>query len=479
MPTSDRPATRQLSRNTGNELPTQARAFAALVRSCRTEARRYELQQRVFEELPRRWGIYRRGPSAPPIAGTAQGRLLESRLLELSGTPRKDRDFGGFVSSLFESWNLLVHLRSKALARRLSGWLKSSDAELACEAAHRLAWMGLKQDRARVLGLLKTAPWPMRGAIAEGLELAAHHGHIDAAAKERALRALVPLASGEVPVPAGEANDAALFKIVDAVQDIGGRKGLALICRDEAMHARNRAIRAVLLRLDSARREGLKVARFARPEMLWPIYESLRPTLDKSPSKRGPRGWETEQSLGCILLLVAESDPVGTARECRRILSETGKDDKRIRDDAKAALKLCKGALDPWTVLATFHRKPGAFGARASKVLRVMEMMEHCINDGLPLYFANLGEHWREAMAGLKIIGCTEARKVLGEGGRFFEASGPVKGGRSAMVIYEGLDDASIRKLGKLGDKLDAQFGAMLRGVEREMGNRKRDYARR
>lgn len=479
MPTSDRQATKQLSRNTGNELPTRARAFAALVRSCRTEAQRYALQQRVFDELPKRWGIYRRGTAAPPIAGTAAGRLFEARLLELSSTPRKDRDFGGFVSSLFESWNLLVHLRSKAFARRLLGWLKAKDAELASEAAHRLAWMGLEQDRALVLRLLKTAPWPVRGAIAEGLELAAHHKHIDAAAKKRAIKALLPLASGEVPVPAGEASDEALFKIVDAVEDIGGKKGLALICRDEAMHPGNRAMRAILLRLDSARRDGVRVARFSRPDLLWPIYEALRPILDTKPAKRGDRGWKDEQSLGCILLLAAESAPVGTARECRRILSETKKDDERIRDDAKAALKLCKGVPDPWTVLATFHRKPGSFGARATKVLRVMEMIEHCNSDGLPLYFANLGEHWREAMAGLKIIGCAEAQKILGDAGRFFESFGSVKDGRSAMATYEELNDTNIRKLAKFGDKLHAQFGAMQRGVEREMGNRKKEFTRR
>lgn len=413
----------------------------------------------------------------PPVGRTAAGRRYEWRLLELTAQAVIRREYCGLAPSQFEAWNTLVHLRSPQFAKRLRGWLRSG-TQLSALSAQYLAWMGLTVDRPALLGLLKRAKWSVRGHIAQGLGLSVRHKHVDPKSAQRSFVEMAPLVCGEVPVPRTAEAEEALRDLCKALVSIDRRRALELFRSPRALHARNPAVRNILLELDAIRQDGPHLHRPLDPELLWPIFEALRRGGLKLPLGSYLKSGVLEQTLGLILILAAELDPVRTLRECRVILDDR-KSESSLRDDAKQALKLCKGAPDPAAVMAAFVRKPRGFGPRVTKVLRVLELADHCVTDGLALYFANLGEHWRTAAAGLEMMGCGAALKILREAGRLVESFESLKDSRSAMKTAENVDGKANAKLDKLGERMDAQIDAVRAAAEREMSRNPREYRRR
>ncbi len=458
-------------------LPQDPPAFARLVAELKLEDHRYALYWAIAGELRGQSKVYA-SRKRPAIARTKDGRVYESRLLALTRVPAFHAMYGGLQPSHFQAWSDLVHLRSPEFAARLRGWLRSKESEFGCAAAEHLAWMGLKSDMPRMFRMLGTARWKVRGFVAEGLARACLHGHVDAGTARRCFDALTKMVCGEVKVPRTIEADEVLYKLPEHLRHVDERRALALLRSPRALHQRNPAIRSIMLHHSSVQRDEPHLHRPLDPELVWPIFDAVRTgefkLVPRSYFKDGGR----DQVLGMLLGFAGEGDPVRTKQECRRILDDPKSDDA-LRRDAREALKRCKGVPDPDAVLSVFWRKPGAFGPRATKVLRVLEMVDHCLRDGLPLYFANLGEHWRVAAAGLEMLGCAGALKVLKESGRLVESFGSMKNRRAVIDTTGGMDAAADAKLERFGDRMDGHLSAIRAAAEREMGRNPGDYRRR
>ena len=217
------------------------------------------------------------------------------------------------------------------------------------------------------------------------------------------------------------------------------------------MHTRNPAICWILLYTQrfGAEHPGPFTGPF-EVALLWRIYEAAR-------KKRLTvfEAWHYERVMGQVLQLVAGADPNRTLREAKQLLRELEPGYSGLRDDAQTVIRRCKRRPDAREALEWMEGHPGSMKGTAMQVLRANELAEHALTDGLALYFHNIGEHWRDAAAGLKAVKQTRAESLLRQASKVLSPKGLPADQRRCQALYNGLTTDARVRLEKISDQFE------------------------
>ncbi len=442
-----------------DELPSDSRAFAALVKGLRTEDTRGALYDRIIGEFPGYAGLFKEGPRPPAGAGTANGRLLESRLLAFTREPIVLREFGRHLSfAQSNAWTDLTRMRSPAFSRRLAGWVCSDDRLIAGEAATHLAWRG----RARSLPLLRkiaaSGKAHMVEGVAQGTSLAALHRHAEPGFAGVLADALIPFIAGERPVRGiGDARWEAYSEIVDLLIQTKGREALGLLCSGRALRGGNPALRTVLVKLWLVWEDNpASVRRAVDAAAAWSAFEAVR----------GSRGPHRDAMLGQVLILGALADPVRAMREAKALRAAGV--NEALGQYLKSVAKVCRGIPEP---SALVHRR-GRLKDRAAAVITAYELVMLVNGDGLLLYFHNMGHAWKQAHRGLEEIGQTRPARLLAAAAKIAFGGTIVDSAGAARRVFNALPAAQIAKLEAACEAYEEASGGVTTAVEAYIGRR-------
>ena len=482
----------RVTTTTEPRLPTNPAHFAALVRAARTEDQREALWRRIIGEFKQYDSIIEPGPREPRAARTPAGRLFERRLLEFIRTPAVIRSINELDASHGTSWQDLVSLRSRPFGAMLRRWTRHQHPRVAEEAAHHIAWMGLDADRGWVLRILtrkasgRTArtTWKTRKEIATGLTDAANDNRLSATYRRAAFDAILRLFTGPESTVVSNSVDEAFSELAGALIALDPRRGPAALTDPRVLRPDTTAAWALThqLNLDRDDRPGA-YKKPIDPTLLWPVYDALRDGRLRLP---GGTSEDPEQrirgSMGNILTLAADGDPIRTTRECRAMLAGPKKKWDPLRNGAQVALRRCRKIPEAFQLLqrywkATLGRggkeRKSPFGPDATKVIEAYALYDHFLSDGLDCYFGNMGWHWRRAITGLDLIGAHAAARLIREAAKIAEASGPLRDGRSASNWSK----ATFDKLERLDKRFDPFAPAIQSAVERYIARHSGDFA--
>jgi hypothetical protein len=448
---------------TREPLPISEAAFKELADAARDRKTRAELVARCIEEFDRAGGHEKATPNAL--------RLFESRLFEFLRWPRSGSNpspsgaptFAQLEFGFNHVWPELGYLQSERFALWLETLLAGPDRTLAHEAVTHIARAGLDRSLPLLCQLASGDDLSMARAAVAGAGVAAFRGVASERFRERMFKAVRPLVDGSRdPGSSGDAS-----KLVDSAVGtllfLDEKGAVALMCSPACIWPGNPALRKVVLTIEGCR-DNPSTRREARvsADLLWPIYDAARQGTLRPGHPKGHA-----QLAGAILTLTADCDPERTRRECREAMKTTGEGWNWLREGAAKALKRCKQIPEPGAVLAWVDRRPGKLGGDAEDVIRAYELAEHVIQDGLKLYFHNIGRHWKSALAGLTTMKLEKAAGTLSQAASVFGPTGPPATDRARRAACESLDEEAAAKLEKLDGAFEALAPSVLARVEK------------
>lgn len=438
------------------------RAFRRVVARARTAEQREALLASIRDEFSDYRRVFR-----GRVPNSSSKRLFESRLLEFIRVPRRGPDS---ISPVDYSQELasrdLVHLRSARAVRVWRAYLKHPMRAVRGEGAEYSAWCGHDTLIPMVKRLIGHADPVIVKHAARGAGLAANHKYASDAYQSAAFNALLPIVRGERKNGRAADWEKAAFDAADSLLQIDRPEAINELRSVRCIHAKNRCIRAVLLKLNQSRDDGHRLTSVrADAAILWPVYEAVRAerllAADRSTK---------DQVLGEILKLTADGDPERTLAEARSAIREAGSEWSLLPEAARQAIRRCAKVPEPDAALGLLTRQPRRFGTDAAQILRAYELASHITTDGFPLYFYNHGEHVRECLAGLRLLKLDRQVQLFEDALKLFPRR---LSGRSAwQKAFDALDDRRSKSLGKIGDQFERGVGAVYKAVERAMSAR-------
>lgn len=435
--------------HTDASLPEDATAIAKVARECKSDRDWWDLTDRIIADRKR--GIARGRQRAAD-------RLYEGRLLHLVRLYSPQKRAKCSLYGLDRAWECLVHLRSNCFARILISYLGSQRARAQCTVAESLAHMGRPVD----IPLLKRAflrgGWPLRGAIARGWGLSARFKH-SGVHQARSLRAwLAASIDGRLPIGLSECDRDGVMGCAESLPLFDGRWAARQLRSPNVMRPHNRAIGCLLEEIHPLREITPRwFASPIKPTLLWPVFEALVSGGLALPGAAKDRRSNAMEAAARILTFAADADPVRTKAECTNLLKRAEVRKSYAGELIREAIRRCRGVASLDELLSRLQSSPQSLGQRARTVMRAYEMIDHCTTDGLPLYFANLGEHWREAERGLKLLKLHQARKILAKAGAAYESLGSKRMGKQCDLKCT-KHDSQFEMIVSLDDPIEKTF---------------------
>jgi hypothetical protein len=403
--------------------------------------------------------------------------VTEARLIEFVRTPRLERR--NLALSQSDAWIELAERRSKRFAVLLRRLMRSTEDAIASEAGEYLAWMGFEEDHGRVIRGLRSGSWRMREKIASGVVIAKHRRWLSRAFQAKVWREMEAFVTGERGYASGLGVRDAVLGMINSMLELDRRAGMRLLKGNRAIRAGNLALGEVIGELAS--QQEYYPDRFGRevdPGLLWPVFEALKSgrvrLLPWGAMKQPERKLET---MAQILRLASDRDPVRTKREANRLL-KLGVSDG-VRSELRVALRRCKGVPEVDALVQVFYKRPRSFGKNASLALRAAELREHVLGDGLDGYFSNMGRNWKEAAAGMRLVGATAAAGILTRAAKVVSEYGSLKDNRSALDASIAMEEAGDTRLKKLEDAMWEELDRVHAGVERYIAGHVEEFTTR
>jgi hypothetical protein len=213
------------------------------------------------------------------------------------------------------------------------------------------------------------------------------------------------------------------------------------------------------------------------PKLLWPLFHHVERRGVRLPRGASDRREEARLStLASILHLAADRDPARTAAEARRLSKGAS---AHLRKSLRLAINRCKQVPVPGTLLQAFYKRPKEFGPRAVSVLRAQELLEHVLSDGLNGYFSNLGQHWDQAAAGLRLVGSERPQAILERAAAVVGEYGSLKDAKSALDATLKMDEAGDQRLESLHRRLRKHLDRVGRAIEGYMERHPTEFTTR
>jgi hypothetical protein len=356
-------------------------------------------------------------------------------------SPSRDWDF-----SVAEAIDHLAYIRSPSAPRVFRTLLRSDRFWLRKEAADALAWLAFDHLLPEVVRLIQSREPAVACEALRGAGRAITYRWTSAPYKRRILAECVPLVTGKRKVPRTEYGHTLLVTATGELAEHDPRGSSKLFPSEACLRPDNPALRSVLLALRSMRDENPKRFRAPDPAPLWSLFDAAKTGKVATFPHLG-----ASATLTALLALTAHTDPARTNRECATLLKEYP-DEWHVKNDAKDILRRCRSLPKAHSCLIWMYENPGRLPAPAVLVMRAYEFVSHTEADGFPAYFDNAGELWREALAGLELIGASKAAAILTRGAEAFTPGGPPADVHEARALSLALTDdrrAHLEKIGK------------------------------
>lgn len=332
-------------------------------------------------------------------AGTSSARLTEQRLLEIIREPRICRDphrhlWYGQTAAI----ETLARQRSPGLSRVLKAWSASRDRVLRHNGVEALASMGRRQDVAFLRRLFRDGDAAVICAAGYVLAVRSLDEYKPDPGFEEAIReALAPCMWRTVRGTPAQRKEA-YWRLAQALMPDEPNQMPAWF--NTHLKPECPAVAPVAEFAANVAAMYKSVARRLSRAEIWLTYEAIR--------RRSPRS----EAVGRLLVLGATVDPIAAARALKS-LTKNDRASPILKPHLKEARRLVRGQPSFDTIRDRYIDGSLKLKPQPAAVLTAHIFAREILGDGVEGCFGNIGDEWRTAHKGMKIIGQDKAAAAL------------------------------------------------------------------